>query len=121
VSWTPLEYGFYWTILALIVAGAALSAANLVHARWTARRLGVQIGLDTIGIILVVLMLPTPLMEIAAASGADAGKAAVFTYWANVSWRITLGAAGIILLARVVVGIRRAGRVNAASPAAAAS
>jgi hypothetical protein len=116
VRWTPLEQGFYRAILTLMVADVVMSAANLWHARWTFRRLVLQIGLDAIGVLVVLLMLPRSLVEVMPA-GSQVQNAALLAYWANLSWQITLGVVAAILAARVIVGIRRLGRVEAAQPA----
>lgn len=112
VTWTPIESGFYWTLLALMVADVAMATANLLHPRWTLRRLGLQVGLDAVGLAIVLLLLPAALVQVAPGA-ADPDKAAMVARWGNLSWRLSLGVAALVLGGRLVLGIRRLGRVNA--------
>jgi len=116
VTWTPLESGFYWTLLALMVAAAGMSTANLVRPRWTARRLRLQIALDAIGVLVVCLLLPIALVQVVP-GGADGDKVAMLARWINLSWRVSLAVAGVALAARTVIGIARLGRVDRGTPA----
>jgi len=115
VTWTPLESGFYWTLLALMVAAAGMSTANLVRPKWTGRRLRLQAALDAIGGLVVCLMLPIALVQVVP-GGADGDRVATLARWINLSWRLSLVVAGVVLAARIVLGIVRLGRVDRETP-----
>jgi len=120
VTWTPLQSGFFWTLLALMVAAAGVSTANLLRPRWTAGRLGLQIALDATGVLVVCLLLPIALVHLLPGGGADAARMATLAWWINLSWRVSLVVAGFILASRSVLGIVRLGRVNRAAQIVAA-
>lgn len=120
VTWTPLESGFYWSLLSLMVAAAGISVANLVRPRSTARRLGQQVALDAAGVLVMCLLLPIALVQVAPGGVADGDRVATLAAWINLSWRVSLVVAGLVLAARIVLGIVRLGRVNRDAPAVAA-
>jgi hypothetical protein len=119
VTWIPLERNFYFAVLGLMSASVAMAALNLVHPRWTLARLGMQVGLDAIGLGLVCLLLPTTVLQVTAGSTVDVEQAALMARWVNVSWSVSLIVAGVILALRLIAGVRRLGRVNRPTPAAA--
>ncbi len=115
VTWTPLESAFYWTLLALMVADAGMSTANLVRPKWTAPRLRLQAAFDAIGVLVVCLMLPIALVQVVP-GGADGDRVAMLARWINLSWRVFLVVAGVVLAARIVLGMIRLGRVDRGTP-----
>jgi hypothetical protein len=119
VTWRPLESAFYWTLLALMVAAAGMSTANLVRPKWTARRLRLQAALDAIGVLVVCLMLPIALVQVVPGA-ADGDRVAMLVRWINLSWRVSLVVAGVVLAAGMVLGIVRLGRVDRGTPTVAA-
>jgi hypothetical protein len=63
-----LLHSFYWPILTLFVAQAAIAGANLFRPWWTRRRAGVRIAINCIGLILIALLFLTkPWFEVIAA------------------------------------------------------
>jgi hypothetical protein len=62
-----LLYSFYWPILTLFVALAAVACANLFRPWWTRRRAGVRIAINAFGLILIaVLFMTKPWFEVIA-------------------------------------------------------
>jgi hypothetical protein len=116
VRWTPIESGFYWTLLALMVADVVMSTATVLHPRWTARRLRLQIGLDALALAVVLLLLPAALVQVVPGTP-DPDTIALFARWVNVSWRVALIVAALVFGGRLVLGIRRSSRLNAATAA----
>jgi hypothetical protein len=51
-----LLQGFYWPILTLFAALAAIACANLFRPWWTRRRAGVRIAINSFGLILIALL-----------------------------------------------------------------
>jgi hypothetical protein len=50
-----LLHSFYWPILTLFIALAAIACANLFQPWWTRRRAGVRIAINSFGLILIAL------------------------------------------------------------------
>lgn len=115
----PLQAEFYWPVLTLTIAGLAMATAALVRPRWTTRRLGLQIAVDTASVLVVGLLLPTALVQVMPGAGVETAKAAMLERWVNLSWTLSLVIAGAILVGRVVIHVRRLGRVNSSLPTAA--
>lgn len=115
----PLQSEFYWAVLTLMIAGIVMATAALVRPRWTTRRLGIQIAVDMASVLVVGLLLPTALVQVTPGSGVEASQAAMLERWVNLSWTISLVIAGAILVGRVVIHVRRLGRVNSSLPTAA--
>ena len=62
-----LLYRFYWPILTLLVALAAIACANLFRPWWTRRRAGVRLAINSFGLILIALLFVTkPWFEVIA-------------------------------------------------------
>lgn len=95
ITWTPLP-GLYAAITALMVAGVAISIVNVWKPRWTIQRLGLQMAIDSIALIVVLLMLPLPMFT-ATPLEADPEKVALAVRWANASWTAGLAIAAIVL------------------------
>lgn len=95
IAWTPLP-GLYAAITALMVAGVAMSVVNVWKPRWTIQRLGLQMAIDSIALVVVLLILPLPLFA-ATPLEADPEKVALAARWANASWTIGLAIAAIVL------------------------
>jgi hypothetical protein len=62
-----LLYSFYWPILTLFVALAAIACASLFRPWWTRRRAGVRLTINSLGLILITLLFMTkPWFEVIA-------------------------------------------------------
>jgi hypothetical protein len=119
VTLAPFQSGYFWTVLLLMIGDVFLSAANLVRPRWTRGRLAVQAGLDAVGLIVVALLLPTTILQVAP-SAREALNAVELARWVNLGWTISLAVAGAILVGRLALSLARLGRVGVAVSAAAA-
>lgn len=95
IAWTP-HPGLYSAITALMVAGVAMSIVNVWKPRWTIQRLGLQMAIDSIALVVVLLILPLPLFS-ATPLEADPAKVAAVTRWANASWTAGLAIAAVVL------------------------
>ena len=95
ITWAPLP-GLYTAITALMVAGIAMSVVNVSKPRWTIQRLGLQMAIDSIALVVVLLILPLPLFT-ATAIDADPEKVAMVARWANGTWTASLTIAAVIL------------------------
>lgn len=118
VAWTPLERGYYLAVLVLIGLNLAVSVVNFLHPRWTVRRLGIQTGIDIAGLVVVCLLLRTTIMEPGPGFDHNLENALRLSKWINGGWTISLVTTAVILLSRIVIAIRRLGRVNEIGPAA---
>jgi hypothetical protein len=118
VTWTPLERGYYFAVLVLIGLNLAVSVVNFLHPRWTVRRLGVQTGIDIAGLVVVGLLLRTTIMEPGPGFDDNLENALRLARWINGGWTISLATTAVILISRIVIAIRRLGRVNEIGPAA---
>lgn len=105
ITWTPLP-GLYAAITALMVAGVAMSIVNVWKPRWTIQRLGLQMAIDSIALIVVLLILPLPLFA-ATPLEADPEKVAFVVRWANASWTAGLAIAAIVLTFSLYGSYRR--------------
>jgi hypothetical protein len=62
-----LLQGFYWPILTLFIALAAIACANLFRPWWTRRRAGIRLAINSFGLILIALSFMTkPWFEVIA-------------------------------------------------------
>ncbi len=95
ITWAPFP-GLYAAVTALMAAGIAMSIVNVLKPRWTIQRLGLQMAVDSITLIVVLLILPLPLFS-ATPLEADPAKVAMLVRWANVSWTAGLAIAAIVL------------------------
>lgn len=95
ITWAHLP-GLYAAMTALMVGGVAISAVNVWKPRWTIQRLGLQMAVDSIGLVVVLLMLPLPLFT-ATPLEADPEKVALAVRWANGTWTAGLAIAAIVL------------------------
>lgn len=95
ITWAPLP-GLYAAITALMLAGVAISLVNVWKPRWTIQRLGLQMAIDSITLIVVLLMLPLPMFT-ATPLEADPEKVALVVRWANATWTAGLAIAAIVL------------------------
>ena len=95
ITWAPLP-GLYAAITALMVAGVAISIVNVWKPRWTIQRLGLQMAIDSITLVVVLLMLPLPMFT-ATPLEADAEKVAGVIRWANATWTAGLAIAAVVL------------------------
>lgn len=99
VTWTPVLRVLYWAVLAVTAASVAMSAANLARPRWTIQRLGLQMAIDSISLVVVLLLIPQPVLSVTPLSG-DPDTIARITTSVNATWTITLAVvAGILVLA----------------------
>lgn len=105
ITWAPLP-GLYAVITALMVAGVAMSIVNVSKPRWTIQRLGLQMAIDSIALVVVLLILPLPLFT-ATPLEADSEKVATVVRWANASWTAGLAIAAVILTFSLYGSYRR--------------
>lgn len=95
ITWAQLP-ALYAAITALMVGGVAISIVNVWKPRWTIQRLGLQMAIDSIALMVVLLMLPLPLFT-ATPLEADPEKVAFVARWANATWTIGLAIAAVVL------------------------
>lgn len=105
IAWTPLP-ALYGALTALMVAGVAMSIVNVWKPRWTIQRLGLQMAMDSIALVVVLLLLPLPLFT-ATPLEADPAKVALAVRWANASWTVGLAIAAIVLTFSLYGSYRR--------------
>lgn len=105
ITWAPLPE-LYTAITALMIAGVAMSIVNVSKPRWTIQRLGLQMAIDSISLVVVLLILPLPLFT-AAPIGADPEKVALVVRWANASWTAGLAIVAVILTFSLYGSYRR--------------
>lgn len=105
ITWTPMP-GLYAAITALMAAGVAMSIVNLWQPRWTIQRLGLQMAIDSVALIVVLLVLPLPLFT-ATPLGADPERVALVARWANATWTAGLAIAAIVLTFSLYGSYRR--------------
>lgn len=105
ITWAPLP-GLYAVITALMVAGVAMSIVNVSKPRWTIQRLGLQMAIDSIALVVVLLILPLPLFTETPLE-ADPEKVATVVRWANASWTAGLAIAAVILTFSLYGSYRR--------------
>lgn len=105
ITWAPLP-GLYTAITALMLAGVAMSIVNVSKPRWTIQRLGLQMAIDSISLIVVLLILPLPLFT-ATPVEADPDRVALVVRWANASWTAGLAIAAVVLTFSLYGSYRR--------------
>lgn len=104
IALAPIWSALYWPILLLVLASAAMAAANTVRPWWTRLRTGIQIGLYAFELILIGILLSAGTwIEVTASSD----KLDRVAWSANLSIAITLGVIGIAMIVGIVKGIRR--------------
>jgi hypothetical protein len=89
-----------------MVAGVAMSIVNVSKPRWTIQRLGLQMAIDSISLVVVLLILPLPLFT-ATPIEADPEKVALVVRWANASWTAGLAIAAVVLTFSLFGSYRR--------------
>lgn len=109
----------YWPVLALLAGGIAMAIADLVHPRWTIRRLGLQIAMDVTAVLVGAVLISFSILQAVPGADTDLAKSATLLQWVNLSWKITIGIVAVVLVGRIVVNVRRLGRVNSSVPTAA--
>lgn len=111
----PAQAFVYWTVVVLLVAGAAMAAADLWRPRWTASRLGLQIAMDGAALVVGLLLISFSILQVVPGADTDLAKSEALVRWINLSWKATIGVIVLLLTGRVVANARRLGRVNAAA------
>jgi hypothetical protein len=114
VAIAPLALqGFYWPILTLFTALAAIAGANLFRPWWTRVRAAIRLAIDCFGLILIVLLFLTkPWFEVIAGN-ATSGEVQDIAQWVD-------GSAAVLLLiyamSFVLRGIQDMRRVTGKEP-----
>lgn len=96
-----LAHTFYWPVLVLALAGAALSVWNVVRPRWTRRRLFVWLGIESLEIVQMAILLSAGPLVLLALPQAPPDKAELLAGWVNFAVRTML--VGIVVVAAVDV------------------
>lgn len=112
----PAQAFVYWAVLVLLVAGAAMAAADLWRPRWSASRLGLQIAMDGAALAAGLVLISFSLLQVVPGADTDLATSEALVRWINLSWKATLGVIVLLLAGRIVANARRLGRVNAAGP-----
>ena len=107
----------YWSVLTLLLASIGMALADLLHPRWTTRRLGLQIGMDVTAAIVGVVLMTYSIVQVIPGADTDLAKSETLVQWVNLSWRVTLGVIAACLVGRVALNISRLGRINSTATA----
>jgi len=96
-----LAHTFYWPVLILALASAALSIWNVVRPRWTRRRLFVWLGIEIVEIVQMAILLSAGPLVLLAIPQATPDKVELLAGWVNFAVRLML--VGILVVAAVDV------------------
>jgi len=103
----PMWTIFYWPILLLVLASAAMGAVNTIRPWWTRLRSGLSLAIKAMQLILIgILLAMGPWVEVAVPD-ALSHKLDALTKWINLSAAVVLGIMGFLLVVEILCGVRR--------------
>lgn len=104
---TPMLTTFFWPILLVALAAAAMEATNAVRPWWTPLRSRLRLGIDVAVLALVCLLLAAGPWARVGVPDALSAKIDKLAKWINFSIGVTLGVIAILAIVGIVQGIRR--------------
>jgi hypothetical protein len=102
-----LLHRFYWPILTLFVAMAAIACANLIRPWWTRRRAGIRIAIDSFGLVLLALLFMAKPWFAVIATHATTTEVQDIVQWLDGTAAVLLLVYAMSLVLRVIQDVRR--------------
>lgn len=106
ITWSPIIPALYWATVAIMAASVAMSLANLTMPRWTIQRLGLQMAIDSIALVIVLLLMPVPALSVTPLAG-NPDTIARLTTTVNATWVLSLAVVACIIVVALFESYRR--------------